>query len=120
VSTAQESGLQVCAIDDVPEGEAVVVDAERTGAADAIAVFHDECGWFALNDTCTHEEASLADGYIEDCQVECPLHTSRFSLQTGEVMNMPATEDARTHRVEVRDGAVWLFPGQPALPSTES
>jgi 3-phenylpropionate/trans-cinnamate dioxygenase ferredoxin subunit len=115
--TTQETGLRVCGEDDVPEGEAIVVGKEQTGADDAIAVFHDECGWFALNDTCTHEEASLADGYIEDCQVECPLHTSRFSLRTGEVMNMPATEDARTHRVTVRDGEVWLFPGQPAEPS---
>lgn len=107
-------GVRVCAVGDIPDGEARVVDATLTGTGNGIAVFHDGGDYFALDDTCTHEEASLADGWIENCEVECPLHSARFSLRTGEALCMPATHAARTHLVEVRDGEVWLHPGEPA------
>jgi 3-phenylpropionate/trans-cinnamate dioxygenase ferredoxin subunit len=107
-------GIRVCGVADVPEGEAVRVEKEVAGTPDAIAVFNDDGCFFALDDTCTHEEASLADGWIEGGQVECPLHSGRFCLKTGAVLSMPATKDTRTHRVEVRDGEVWLYPGRPA------
>ncbi|BAS13866.1 3-phenylpropionate/cinnamic acid dioxygenase ferredoxin subunit [Arthrobacter sp. Hiyo8] len=48
-------------------------DAIRLETSPPIAVFHTEEGeLFALDDTCTHQDASLADGWVEDCWVECP------------------------------------------------
>jgi 3-phenylpropionate/trans-cinnamate dioxygenase ferredoxin subunit len=105
-------GIRVCGLGDIPAGEALRVERERTGTTDAIAVFNDEGTYYALDDTCSHEEASLADGWIEDGQVECPLHSGRFCLKTGEVLSMPATKDARGHRVSIADGGVWVFPGE--------
>lgn len=58
----------------------------------------------------------LAEGWIEGEEVECPLHSSSFSLRTGKVTCLPATVDARTHKVEVRDGQIVLFPGTDADP----
>ncbi|WP_326731645.1 bifunctional 3-phenylpropionate/cinnamic acid dioxygenase ferredoxin subunit [Streptomyces phaeochromogenes] len=106
------TGIRVAALGDIPEGEALKVEAELTGHDDAIAVFHDEQTYYALDDTCTHGRASLSDGWIEGGEVECPLHSARFCLRTGEAQCMPATIGMRTHRVEVRSGAVWLYPGQ--------
>jgi 3-phenylpropionate/trans-cinnamate dioxygenase ferredoxin component len=63
---------------------------------------------FALDDTCSHQEASLADGWVEDCWVECPLHASRFDLRTGRVDAPPAKLAVRSHEVELRDGEVWV------------
>lgn len=63
---------------------------------------------FALDDTCSHQEASLADGWVEDCWVECPLHASRFDLRTGRVDAPPAKRSVRSHVVERRDGEVWV------------
>ena len=102
--------IHVGALDDIPCGEGIKVDRTRTGTVDDIAVLRDEDGsvW-ALNDTCTHAQASLADGWVEGGYVECPLHTSRFCLKTGMVQNLPATEDAVTHTVQVRDGQVYLL-----------
>ena len=37
----------------------------------------------AVSDLCSHADASLSDGYIEEGEVECPLHGSRFNLTTG-------------------------------------
>lgn len=106
-------GIRVARVEDIPVGTGVAIDRDVTGTSDDIAILRDEDGsvW-ALNDTCTHEEASLAEGYVENGFVECPLHASRFNLRTGKVMGLPATRDTRAHRVEVREGDVYLFPDQ--------
>lgn len=107
------TGIRVAALDDIPEGEGVAISRELTGADDDIAILRDEDGsvW-ALNDTCTHETASLADGWVENGRVECPLHASRFCLRTGEVDGLPATKDTVAHRVEVHDGDVFVYPNE--------
>ena len=105
-------GIVVGSPDEIEEGTARVVEPEDSGFDEPIAVFHTESGcFFALNDTCTHEEASLAEGWIEGDTVECPLHSSSFDLRTGKVLCLPATVDALTHKVAVEEGRVVLYPG---------
>lgn len=107
------NGIRVAALDDVPEGEGIVIERTVAGTDDDIALLRDDdgCVW-ALDNTCTHADASLAEGWVENGHVECPLHASKFCLKTGAVDGLPATKDARPHRVEVRDGAVYLFPNE--------
>ncbi len=71
-----------------------------------------------MDDTCTHQDASLADGWLEGCEVECPLHGSRFDLRTGKVDAPPAKLPVRTHHVVVQNGTVYVIPSQdpPNLP----
>jgi 3-phenylpropionate/trans-cinnamate dioxygenase ferredoxin component len=106
------AGIRVAALDDIPRGEGIKVSRTVTGTDDDIALLRDEDGsvW-ALNDTCTHENASLAEGWVENGEVECPVHFSTFCLRTGAVRSMPATKDNVAHRVEVSDGDVYLLPG---------
>src|SRR5215468_8696194 len=103
-------GIRVATLDDIPEGEGIAIDKAITGTVDDIALLRDNDGsvW-ALNDTCPHAEASLAEGWVEDGYVECPLHASKFCLKSGEVQGLPATQDVGTHRVEVRGGDVYLY-----------
>jgi 3-phenylpropionate/trans-cinnamate dioxygenase ferredoxin subunit len=106
-------GIRVAALADIPEGEGIAVDRAVTGTDDDIALLRDDDGTvWALNNTCTHAEASLAEGWVEGGYVECPLHSSRFCLKSGAVQGLPATQDAVPHRVEVLGGEVYLFPGQ--------
>lgn len=106
-------GIKVTTIADVPEGEGVTISKAITGTADDIAILHDTDGTFwALNDTCTHAKASLAEGWVEDGCVECPIHSSKFDLRTGKVSGLPATEDTVSHRVEVHGEEIWLFPNE--------
>ncbi|MFL5688051.1 MAG: non-heme iron oxygenase ferredoxin subunit [Nocardioidaceae bacterium] len=106
-------GILVAKLDDIAEGEGIAIDKAVTGTVDNIALLRDEDGsvW-ALDDTCTHETASLADGWVEDGHVECPMHASKFCLKNGEVQGLPATKNTCPHRVEVRDGDVWLYPNE--------
>lgn len=109
---SMSEGIDVGSPDEIEEGTARVVEPEESGFDEPIAVFHTETGcFFALDDTCTHEEASLAEGWIEGETVECPLHSSSFSLRSGKVLCLPATQDARTHKVELAGGRVVLYPG---------
>jgi 3-phenylpropionate/trans-cinnamate dioxygenase ferredoxin subunit len=74
--------------------------------------------FYAIDDTCTHQDASLADGWLEGCEVECPLHASRFDLRTGKVDAPPAKRPVRTHEVRVEGDMVYvsLSEAEPNLP----
>jgi 3-phenylpropionate/trans-cinnamate dioxygenase ferredoxin subunit len=95
--------IRVCRLEDLPPGESTRVEAEVP-----IAVFNADGELFAIDDTCTHQDASLADGWLEGCTVECPLHASCFDLRTGKPSGPPAKKPVRTHRVTVDDGAIYL------------
>ena len=107
--------LRICPLADLPAGEALRVD----DVSPPISVFHTDDGEvFAIDDTCTHQDASLADGWLEGCEIECPLHASRFDLRTGEVDAPPAKLGVRTHAVTVVDGDIYvtLSDEKPNLP----
>ncbi len=89
--------LPICPLASLARG-----DAYRVASDPPITVFHTEDGeLFAIDDTCTHQDASLADGWLEGDEIECPLHASRFSLRTGHVDAPPAKRPVRTHEVSV-------------------
>jgi 3-phenylpropionate/trans-cinnamate dioxygenase ferredoxin subunit len=67
---------------------------------------------YAVDDTCTHEEASLSTGVLQGELVKCPLHNSRFSVRTGEALEEPAEENLRTYPVREEGGRVLV--GVPA------
>ena len=94
----------VCALEDLPVGEAARLVADGV----AIAVFNAEGTLYAIDDTCTHQDASLADGWLEGCLVECPLHASCFDLRTGRPSGPPAKVPVRTHEVVVSDGHIYV------------
>lgn len=102
--------IPVCPLADLPPGES-----HRLDLTPPISVFRTDDGeLYALEDTCTHQDASLADGWIEDCSVECPLHASRFDLRTGAPDGLPAKVPVRTHEVLVVDGMIHVVESQAA------
>jgi len=68
-----------------------------------IAVFNVDGHFIAIDDTCTHDEASLAEGTVlcEDgkCIVECPWHGAHFSLETGVAVTLPAVTPVKKYAV---------------------
>jgi 3-phenylpropionate/trans-cinnamate dioxygenase ferredoxin subunit len=67
---------------------------------------------YAIGDVCTHEEAYLTDGEFEpeELEVECPLHGSRFNVQTGEVRILPAIKPEPTFPVKVEGDVIYVGP----------
>lgn len=103
--------FRVCSLQDLEPGEGLRIDS----VTPPIAVFLTEEGpVHAVDDTCTHQDASLAAGWVEDCRVECPLHESTFSLLTGEVDQPPAKKKVRIHEVQVDGDDVYVELSQEA------
>ena len=95
--------IPVSRLEDLPEGESV-----RVETTPPVAVFHADGELYAIDDTCTHQDASLSEGWLEGCLIECPLHAASFDLRTGRPTCLPARRPVRTHRVTVDDGIIHV------------
>lgn len=73
-----------------------------------IAVFNIGGRFYAIDDTCTHERASLSEGEVWDTVVECPRHGAQFDLVTGKVLSLPAVKDVRAYKVVVQGDEVKI------------
>ena len=83
---------------ELPPGKARCVEV----AGVRIALFNIGGGFVAIDDGCTHAEASLADGaLVDDCTVECPWHGAQFDLKTGKAKSLPAVEGVRVYATRV-------------------
>jgi 3-phenylpropionate/trans-cinnamate dioxygenase ferredoxin subunit len=98
------AAVRVAAVSDVPEGTAHTVEI----AGHKIAIVNAGGTFYALDDTCSHAEASLGEGEVDtdELTVECPLHGSQFSLETGKPRTLPAFEPVSTYTVRIEDGSI--------------
>lgn len=61
---------------------------------------------YALRNNCSHLGGPLCEGKLHDKSVVCPWHGSRFSLETGEVLDGPSTYTQPRFETRVRDGQI--------------
>ena len=94
---AQSGWERAANVDDVVEGE--VVGASVGGRP--IALYRVEGELYATHDICSHEHARLSEGYLDGCEIECPLHQARFDIRTGEARCRPATQPVAVYPVKV-------------------
>ncbi|WP_340536924.1 non-heme iron oxygenase ferredoxin subunit [Nocardioides sp. GXZ039] len=74
-----------------------------------VAVYRYEGAVFATDDTCTHAESSLSEGYFEDGEIECLLHMARFCVRTGRAMCLPATQALGVYPAREADGVIEVL-----------
>lgn len=84
---------------EAPAPDSVLQIAIEGGAP--IALYNLDGAFYATDDTCTHGEASLAEGEISGDEIVCPFHMGAFDIRTGEVTMPPCAEALATHRVEL-------------------
>lgn len=68
---------------------------------------------FVTADLCSHGPGFLSEGYVVDCQVECPFHQGRFDLRTGVPTAPPCEVPIQTWTPVVEDGKVFIDPTSP-------
>jgi len=99
-----ENWVRAAAAADVAENGVIAV---RVGDRD-IALYHLPGGEYRATDNiCSHEFAELSDGWLEDGEIECPLHAARFDVRTGKALCAPADKDIAVFEVRV-EGADLL------------
>ena len=79
---------------------------EKDGRAICVARVGDEV--FAVDDTCSHSDASLSEGDVTDFKIECWLHGTEFDLRTGEALTPPAVAPIKTYSVSVDGDSVTV------------
>lgn len=75
-----------------------------------IAIFNAAGNYYATDDTCSHDDASLTEGWYEpeDETVECPMHGSRFNIKTGQALTLPAFEPIAVYSVRIEGDDVFV------------
>lgn len=66
--------------------------------------------FFAIDDTCSHEEASLSQGTLSGEVVVCPKHGARFNVKTGRVLALPAVRSVAVYPVRVEGAEILVAP----------
>ena len=74
----------------------------------AVALVRTGDGVYAVEDRCSHEDYPLSEGWVEDHQLECALHGSRFDLATGNPDVPPAVRPVSVFPVRVEGDDVLV------------
>ena len=89
---------------DVPPSGLVVADVRGT----RIAIANVDGTYYAFDDTCTHEQCSLAEGDLAGTTVTCMCHGAQFDVRTGEVLAPPAPLPVTVYRTRLDGDAVQI------------
>lgn len=98
--------IQIGTLAELPDGTGRAF----TVAGRQLAVFRVGDELYAIDDTCSHAEASLSAGEFDPDElcVECPLHGSSFDVRTGVPRTLPAFAPVTAYRVFHDDEVIFV------------
>ena len=102
--TADGKRVELCAKDDLAEGE--VLKVEKDGLE--LAVYRVEGTFYVTDDACTHGPGSLSEGYLDGHVIECDFHNGAFDIRNGEVVAPPCMVALKTYKVIPDEDAVVI------------
>ena len=74
-----------------------------------LAIYNIDGKVYVTDNICTHGFARLSDGFVEDGQVECPLHQGKFCIKTGKAMCAPLESDIQSYPARVEGNQVHVM-----------
>jgi 3-phenylpropionate/trans-cinnamate dioxygenase ferredoxin subunit len=96
--------VRVCSASELQPGDKTTIQVND----ESILVVNVNGRVLAVSNICTHEYAELVNGFLMDDVITCPLHLSRFKLETGEVLNPPATKPLKTYTIKIQDNDIFV------------
>lgn len=81
----QPAFVEVAKLDEVPAGKMKHI--ELNGKE--IMIVNLDGKFYALNDRCSHTNAPLSMGHIQDSILTCPMHGARFDITIGKKVSDP-------------------------------
>ena len=97
--------IDLCAVDEVPEGTMQMVIVDGT---DQVLVVNSNGRFYAVQGICSHEYFELDKGFLTAGTLTCALHLSRFDLESGEPLDPPAELPLAVYPVVIEDGRVSI------------
>lgn len=97
--------LTLCKAADVPDDEPLRIELTD---GHIVAVYLWEGKFYCTDDLCSHGEASLAEGYVENGEIVCPFHMGSFCIQTGEARAAPCSVPIKAYSVTEKDGELFI------------
>ena len=82
---SQSDFIEVAKLDEVPAGKMKHIEVNGK----EIMIVNLDGKFYALNDRCSHTNAPLSMGHIQDNIVTCPMHGARFDITTGRKVSDP-------------------------------
>jgi nitrite reductase/ring-hydroxylating ferredoxin subunit len=79
--------VRVCSVNELQQWDKVAIQTN----GESVLVANVNGNIYAVSNICTREYAELVNGLVREDTISCPVHLSRFRLETGEVVNAPAT-----------------------------
>ena len=73
---------------------------------DELAIYNIDGEYYAIENSCPHKGAPLAEGNLCGHVVECGLHGWQFDVRTGECLTVK--ERIRAYRLRVEDGMLKI------------
>jgi 3-phenylpropionate/trans-cinnamate dioxygenase ferredoxin subunit len=67
----------------------------------AIAVFNIAGSYYCIADVCSHDDGPVAEGELDEFEIECPRHGAHFDVRTGKVLSFPAIVDIPAYPVKL-------------------
>ena len=96
--------VRVADVGSLPDPGQTLVEVDN----EVVALFHVDGAYHCIDDVCTHDGGTLADGPLTGHVVACPRHGATFDVRTGAALTMPAVRPTRSHDVRVAEGGVWV------------
>ena len=97
MSGTSDGWVTAAFVDELADGDAI---AGQAGVIE-VALYKLGDAIYATDMFCTHGQARLSDGFVEDGCIECPLHQGRFDIATGKALSLPVTADIKTYPVRI-------------------
>jgi NAD(P)H-dependent nitrite reductase small subunit len=102
-STVLAGYTAVAQCEDIPEGGG----RSYKISGKSIAVFRVHDRFFAINNICPHQGASLGKGKLKGYVVSCPLHDQQFDVRSGFGPDGGGYCVVR-YDVKIHEGQVWV------------
>lgn len=83
-----------------------------------LAIYRDDCvplavfqvgkDYFVTDNTCTHGDSTLTDGYQDGNVIACSLHGGSFDITSGAPASLPCRKALRCHRVTLEGDTIFI------------
>ena len=96
--------VKVCSTSDLKRGDMLDFDYEEK----KILLANLNGKVYATDRICTHADADLATGILNEEGITCPLHLSTFDLATGIPQNLPAETPLKIYNVKIEQNEIYV------------